>query len=102
MASIKLKLYWVIKWFEHIPYINYYIYLRIYPDNIKTLINFGRKINTIYPNFAKKLSLMTWKFDAKSQKIYGSFLKTYDIVTIVFSVKYKAEKTFLGGNILTT
>ncbi len=68
---------------------------------IKALINSDSKVNTMTPAYVAELSLTTWKTSVGVQKIDGSLLETYGMVSASFSLQDSLErvrffeKTFL-------
>lgn len=48
--------------------------------------NLESKINTIYPNYIKKLGLFIYKTDIRAWKIDKLSLKTFDIIIAIFQV----------------
>ncbi len=48
------------------------------------LILFGSKVNVMTPAYTVKLGVTTWKTSIKAQKIDGSLLETYGIVSPSF------------------
>ena len=81
-----------------------------YPINfgkksVSALFDSGSKVNTVYPAFAKVLSLPIRPTDVGVQKIDGTTLETYEMVVATFLVEDKTnrvkffEETFLVANI---
>lgn len=72
---------------------------------IETHINFGSKINTIQPSFARKLGLNIGEINVDIQRINGIKLEIFDMVIACFLVENKVgkshffEDTFLLGDI---
>ncbi len=68
---------------------------------MKALINFGSEVNVITPAYATKLGFTDRKSSIRVQKIDGSLLETYDMVSTTFSLQDSLgrvrffEKTFL-------
>lgn len=69
-----------------------YIYFPIcfLKNQVKTLFNSGSEINGMTPGYAKKLGFTIWKTNLGTQKIDGSALKIFGMVTANFQVKNKA------------
>ena len=72
---------------------------------MKALIDFGNKVKTIQPAYAIKLSFCTRKVDVGTEKINGSYLDIFVIVTADCSVKDRLktvrffQQIFLLANI---
>lgn len=61
-------------------------------EEIGVLIDFENKVNAMTPAFVTKLGFTTRLTDVGAQKIDGSLLKTYRIVTASFSIWDKLAK----------
>lgn len=77
---------------KRVPYIHYLLHFRKDIVKVKTLLDFGSKINTMMPAFALKLGLKVRPTNFGAQKIDGSIFKTFEIVLASFQVKDKLGK----------
>ena len=95
---------------ERVPCIRYPVQFRQKNDkdkdkDVRALIDFGSKVNAIYPAYTTKLGLRTKKINVGTQKIDGSHLDIFGIVIADCLVKNKLgrvrffQKTFLLANI---
>ncbi len=55
-------------------------------QNVKALIDSGSEVNAMTPAYAAELGLTTRKSSVGAQKIDGSSLETYGMVTASFSL----------------
>lgn len=67
--------------------------------NIKTLIDFNNKINTIITVYAKKLDFKTWKTNINVQKIGKSRLTAYKMIIGGLQILNKFDKASFLKNI---
>ena len=66
--------------------------IQFHKKQVKTLFNSGSKVNTMNPDFARKLFLKIWKTNVGAQKIDGSALETFGIIIADFQVENKANR----------
>lgn len=59
---------------------------------VHAFINSRSKMNTINPNFAKKLDFRIWQTKVSAWKIDGSSLKTFGMRIVIFSIDDKTER----------
>ncbi len=90
---------------QHVPCIRYPIQLQEDQLEVKALIDSGSQVNAMTLAYAKKLGLTTWKTSVGAQKIDGSPLEIYSMVSASFSLQDSLErirffeKTFLLADI---
>lgn len=69
---------------KKILYIHHLLYFQKKIVKIKTLINFGSKINTITSIYISKLDFQVYQTNIEVQKINSFTLKTFEIVLTSF------------------
>ena len=72
------------------PYIYYPV--RFQEEQVKTLLDNSREVNTMNPNFARKLDFKVWKTNVEAQKIDGSVLEIFGIIIANFQIEDKVNK----------
>lgn len=77
----------MLKW---IPYIHYPVQFK--KNEVQVLINSKSKVNAMNPAYAKKLGLRIRQTNVGAQKIDGSHLNIFGIVTAGFSLQNKLGK----------
>ena len=93
-----------------IPCIRYPLWFRRKNDedkdkDVRALIDSGSKVNVMHPTYTMKLGFHARKFDVGAQKIDRSYLNTFRMVIVDFSVMDKLgrvrffQETFLLANI---
>ena len=73
-----------------VPCIHYPVWFQ--KEQTRAMLNSGSKINTMNPNFVRKLSFKVWKINVGAQKIDGFALETFGIVIADFQVKNKVGR----------
>lgn len=70
-------------------------------NEVKTLINFGSKINTIIPTYIKKLGSTPCKTRIRAQKMDDITVKIYGMALAVFLIQDSLERVqFFGDTFL--
>ena len=69
---------------QRVPCIQYPIQFKENQPKVKALIDSGNEINTMTPAYVTKLSLNTQETSVGAEKIDGSPLKTYGMVSATF------------------
>ena len=77
---------------ECISCIWYFVNFQKDQDITKALFNLKSKANKINPVFTKKLGLRIRQTDIGAQKINRSYLNTFRMIIISFSLQNKLEK----------
>ncbi len=89
---------------QHVPYIRYPVLIQDDQPEVKALINSDSEVNAMTLAYAKKLDLTTHKTSIGAQKIDGSPLETYGMVSASFSLQDSLKRviffdlTFLLAN----
>ena len=66
--------------------------VRFQEVQVRALLNSGSKVNTMNPDYARKLWLKIQRTNIEAQKIDGSALETFGIVIADFQVEDKASR----------
>ncbi len=89
---------------QGVPCIKYSVQFQEDQPKVKAIIDFGSEVNAITPAYAKELGFTTRKTSIGAQKIDGSLLKTYRMVSACFLFQDSLgrvrffEETFLLAN----
>ena len=78
-----------------LQYILYILYpIQVYQQLAEVLINLGDEINTMNPNFAKKLGFQVCKTKVGAKKIDGSKWDTFGMVIVSYSIEDKERRSY--------
>lgn len=79
---------------ERVPCIKYPVqFQKNKTNNVQALINSWSDVNTMHPNYTKKLGLAIQKTDVGAQKIDGMSLETFGMVIAGFQVQDKIGRS---------
>ena len=73
-----------------VPCIHYPVQFQ--EEQVRALLNSGNEVNTMNPDYARKLGLKIRKTNIGAQKIDGSALKTFGMVIADFQMENKASR----------